>query len=52
MIEICDVSYKYKNGKEVIKNIDFRISQGEFIAIIGKNGSGKSTLAKLLSRTI
>ena len=33
-----------------LKNIDFAISQGDTLGIIGKNGAGKSTLLKLLSR--
>lgn len=49
MIEINNVSYKYKNGNEVLKDININIKDGEFVAIIGKNGSGKSTLAKLIS---
>ena len=49
MIEINDVSYKYKNGNEVLKNINLKINDGEFVTIIGKNGSGKSTLTKIIS---
>lgn len=49
MIEINNVSYKYKNGNEVLKDVNLKINNGEFVAIIGKNGSGKSTLAKLIS---
>ena len=49
MIEIKNLSFKYKNGKEVLKNINLQIKEGEVISIIGKNGSGKSTLARLIS---
>ena len=49
MIEINNVSYKYKTGIEVIKNINIKINDGEFVAIIGKNGSGKSTISKLIT---
>ena len=49
MIEVNNVSYKYKNGNEVLNNINIKINDGEFVAIIGKNGSGKSTLTKLIS---
>ena len=33
-----------------LKNIDFKVEQGDVVGIIGKNGAGKSTLLKLLSK--
>ena len=49
MINIENVCYKYKNGEQVLEDINLKIKEGEVISIIGKNGSGKSTLAKLIS---
>lgn len=49
MIEIKNVSFKYKNQKEVLNNISLSINHGEIVSIIGKNGTGKSTFAKIIA---
>ena len=41
MIKLQNVNFKYKNGKEILKDINLEIKEGEFISIIGKNGSRK-----------
>ena len=43
-IQFKDVRYAYPRGSEVLHGINFRITHGEHVALLGLNGSGKSTL--------
>lgn len=49
-IEFKNVSFKYPNTKNILKNINLKINSGETIGIIGGTGSAKSTLIQLISR--
>lgn len=48
MIEFKDVCHSYKNGVETLKDVNFKIDDGEFVFIVGPSGAGKSTIIKLL----
>lgn len=44
-----NVSFSYPGtDREILKNITFRVQDGESIAFVGENGAGKSTIIKLL----
>ena len=49
-IKFDKVSFKYEDGEDVIKDINFEIKPGQTVALVGLSGSGKSTLTKLLLR--
>lgn len=50
-IKFEGVSFTYPDtGIQAIKEVNFEIEQGQFVAIIGRTGSGKSTLANLIMR--
>lgn len=46
LIQVKNVSFEYKEGLSVLKNINLTLDKGEVVAIIGQNGSGKTTLVK------
>ncbi len=48
MIEFQNVSCSYEKGIPVLKNLSFRIEDGEPVGLIGANGAGKTTLMRAL----
>lgn len=50
MIEMDNVSKKYKNGTTALRNLSISIQQGEFVYVVGPSGAGKSTFLKLIYR--
>jgi ATP-binding cassette, subfamily B, bacterial len=45
-----DVAFAYEDGAETLSGIDFEITPGKAVALVGHSGSGKSTIASLLPR--
>lgn len=48
MIHFQNVHKHYKNGEDVLEDINLTIQEGELVSIVGHSGAGKSTLIKLL----
>lgn len=48
MIEFQHVFKSYGRGRNILADISFRVSPGEFIFVSGPSGAGKSTLLKLV----
>lgn len=49
IINLKNVSKKYKNNVEALKNINLQVEKGDIFGIIGYSGAGKSTLIRLLN---
>lgn len=52
LINVCKSYGEGKNKTEVLTNINLKIEEGEFVAIVGFTGSGKTTLVNLLAGLI
>ncbi|MGP1608997.1 MAG: cell division ATP-binding protein FtsE [Clostridium sp.] len=52
MIEFKNVSKKYYTGNTAIKNVSFKIREGDFVFLVGSSGSGKSTLIKMILKEL
>lgn len=46
-IELVDVSFSY-NHQKILEDINFKVEEKDFVAVIGPNGGGKSTLLKII----
>ena len=49
-IRYSNVSFRYQDGTEVLKNIDLYVHPGESLALVGPSGGGKTTICHLLPR--
>lgn len=43
VIEVRDLRFRYEDGTEALKGVDFTVHRGERVALLGANGSGKTT---------
>lgn len=50
ILEFKDVYFKYPDGKDVLKHINFTLEPGKTYALVGPTGGGKTTTASLMAR--
>jgi subfamily B ATP-binding cassette protein MsbA len=49
-VEMVDIQFSYAGSRQILENINLKVSFGETIAVVGPNGCGKTTLLNLLPR--
>jgi phosphonate transport system ATP-binding protein len=52
ILEIHELRQSYNGSAPVLRGINLKIEQGEFVGIIGLSGSGKSTLLRCINRLV
>ena len=50
VLEFRGVSFRYEEGKDVLKHISFALESGKTYALVGPTGGGKTTTASLMAR--
>lgn len=48
--EFKNVTFGYKDGQDIIKNMSFKINANSTVAFVGKSGAGKTTVFSLLCK--
>lgn len=49
-VRFDNVSFGYEEAQEVLHNIDFDVTKGQKVALVGHTGAGKTSIINLLSR--
>lgn len=51
-LSISNLSKRYPNGVEAVKDLDLTVEQGDFYALLGPNGAGKTTTIGIVSSLV
>lgn len=49
LLKVSNLSFAYKKGSDVLRNINFEAHAGDAIGILGHNGAGKTTLLSIIT---
>jgi energy-coupling factor transporter ATP-binding protein EcfA2 len=52
IVDVQNLSFSYPDGTKALKNISFKVTKGQIIAVLGANGAGKTTLCQHLAGII
>ena len=50
IVEFENLDFAYNSERNVLKNLNLSVKQGEMVALVGRSGSGKTTLVNLIPR--
>mgnify|MGYP006293116123 CR=1 FL=1 len=48
-LSVENLVYRYPDGTLALRDVNFTLADGDFVALIGQNGSGKTTVSKCLN---
>ncbi|HEX4701724.1 MAG TPA: ATP-binding cassette domain-containing protein [Pseudonocardiaceae bacterium] len=48
-LEVSGLGYRLVDGRELFRDVSFRVAAGSVVAVVGANGAGKTTLLRLLA---
>jgi ABC-2 type transport system ATP-binding protein len=49
MLEINELSFRYKSAEELFKGLNLQLKAGSIYGLLGRNGAGKTTLLRLIA---
>ena len=52
MLNVENLSFHYRSGPEILRQISFSLEEGQFLAILGNHGAGKSTMLKCFNQIL
>ncbi|MBS0277158.1 MAG: ATP-binding cassette domain-containing protein, partial [Proteobacteria bacterium] len=52
MIELENLSKRYGSGAPVVRDVNLRVADSEFLVLIGESGSGKTTTLNMINRLV
>jgi ATPase subunit of ABC transporter with duplicated ATPase domains len=47
-LEVSGLAYRLADGRELFRDVSFKVGTGSVVAVVGANGAGKTTLLRLL----
>ena len=50
IVEFENLDFAYNSERDVLKNLNLSVKQGEMVALVGRSGGGKTTLVNLIPR--